>query len=40
MAGTGAPHAGAVEGAAGLRVAVVASRWHEQVMAGLLDGAR
>lgn len=25
---------------AGLRVAVIASSWHEQVMAGLLDGAR
>ncbi len=24
----------------GLRVAVVAASWHEQVMAGLLDGAR
>ncbi|WP_347350161.1 6,7-dimethyl-8-ribityllumazine synthase [Intrasporangium sp.] len=24
----------------GLRVAVVAARWHERVMAGLLDGAR
>jgi 6,7-dimethyl-8-ribityllumazine synthase len=29
-----------VEEAGGLRVAVVAARWHEQVMAGLLDGAR
>jgi 6,7-dimethyl-8-ribityllumazine synthase len=29
-----------VEGAAGLRVAVVAARWHDRVMAGLLDGTR
>jgi 6,7-dimethyl-8-ribityllumazine synthase len=39
MAGDGAP-ALQVEGAAGLRVAVIASRWHATVMAGLLDGAR
>ena len=26
--------------AAGVRVAVVAARWHEVVMDGLLDGAR
>jgi 6,7-dimethyl-8-ribityllumazine synthase len=30
---------GATEGA-GLRVAIVAARWHDQVMTGLLDGAR
>jgi 6,7-dimethyl-8-ribityllumazine synthase len=29
-----------VEGAAGLKVVVVASRWHNTVMDGLLDGAR
>jgi 6,7-dimethyl-8-ribityllumazine synthase len=29
-----------VAGAEGLRVAVVAARWHEEVMAGLLAGAR
>jgi 6,7-dimethyl-8-ribityllumazine synthase len=29
-----------VEGAAGLRVVVIASRWHATVMDGLLDGAR
>jgi 6,7-dimethyl-8-ribityllumazine synthase len=40
MSGHGAPAAGPTEGAAGLRVAVIASRWHEVVMAGLLDGAR
>jgi 6,7-dimethyl-8-ribityllumazine synthase len=28
-----------VEGAGGLRVAVVAARWHADVMAGLVDGA-
>ena len=40
MSGTGAPAARPVEGAAGLRVAVVASEWHPDVMAGLLGGAR
>jgi 6,7-dimethyl-8-ribityllumazine synthase len=40
MAGHGAPAAEAVAGAAGLRVAVVASRWHTVVMDGLLGGAR
>jgi 6,7-dimethyl-8-ribityllumazine synthase len=35
----GAPELAAVEGAAHLRVAVIASRWHPTVMAGLLDGA-
>ena len=39
MSGAGAPDL-RVEGAGDLRVAVVAARWHEQVMAGLLDGAR
>jgi len=36
----GAPELAAVEGAAGLRVAVIASQWHPTVMDGLLDGAR
>jgi 6,7-dimethyl-8-ribityllumazine synthase len=40
VSGEGAPAHGPVEEAGGLRVAVVAARWHEQVMAGLLDGAR
>jgi 6,7-dimethyl-8-ribityllumazine synthase len=40
MSGHGAPELGAVEGASGLKVAVVASQWHTQVMDGLLDGAR
>jgi 6,7-dimethyl-8-ribityllumazine synthase len=40
MSGEGAPRPERVEGAAGLRVAVVASRWHEPVMTGLLAGAR
>jgi 6,7-dimethyl-8-ribityllumazine synthase len=39
VSGQGAPEAGPVEGAAGLRVAVVASMWHTTVMDGLLDGA-
>ena len=39
MSGEGAPRL-VVEGAEGLRVAIVASQWHEQVMAGLVDGAR
>ena len=38
MSGTGAPTIG-VDGR-GLRVAVVSASWHEQVMAGLRDGAR
>lgn len=37
MSGVGAPRL-AVQGQ-GLSVAIVASSWHEQVMAGLLDGA-
>jgi 6,7-dimethyl-8-ribityllumazine synthase len=40
VSGHGAPDSGPVEGAAGLRVAVVASEWHTVVMGGLLDGAR
>ncbi|GAB2463253.1 6,7-dimethyl-8-ribityllumazine synthase [Jatrophihabitans fulvus] len=39
MSGEGAP-ALSVEGASGLRVAVVAAQWHTAVMDGLLDGAR
>jgi len=38
VSGTGAPTIG-VDGR-GLRVAVVSASWHEQVMAGLRDGAR
>lgn len=42
MSGRGAPDADpeALEGAVDLRVAVVAASWHEEVMGGLLDGAR
>lgn len=40
MSGQGAPAAGPVDGAAGLRVALLASQWHTEVMDGLLDGAR
>lgn len=40
MSGHGAPEAAPAEGAAGLRVAVVAGQWHAAVMAGLLDGTR
>jgi 6,7-dimethyl-8-ribityllumazine synthase len=40
MSGSGAPESRPVEGAEGLRVAVIASLWHTQVMDGLLDGAR
>jgi 6,7-dimethyl-8-ribityllumazine synthase len=39
VSGEGAPDLH-VEGASGLRVVVIASQWHEQVMDGLLDGAR
>ena len=39
MSGTGAPRPLSTEGAADLRVAVVAASWHEQVMGGLLAGA-
>ncbi|MGK4584603.1 6,7-dimethyl-8-ribityllumazine synthase [Kitasatospora sp. HPMI-4] len=38
MSGHGAPEL-TIEGAADLRVAVVAAQWHEQVMNGLLGGA-
>ncbi len=40
MSHDGAPELAAVGGAAHLRVAVIASRWHHTVMDGLLDGAR
>lgn len=40
MSGHGAPVLGGVEGAAGLRVAVVAAQWHETIMDAMLDGAR
>ncbi|HZZ95577.1 MAG TPA: 6,7-dimethyl-8-ribityllumazine synthase [Jatrophihabitantaceae bacterium] len=40
MSGTGAPESRPVEGAEDLRVAVVASRWHTEVMDGLLEGAQ
>ena len=39
MSGSGTP-ALQVEGAKALRVAVVAARWHAQVMDGLLEGAQ
>jgi 6,7-dimethyl-8-ribityllumazine synthase len=38
VSGHGAPEL-TIDNAAGLRVAVVAAQWHEQVMNGLLDGA-
>ena len=38
MSGAGAPRPEPVDGS-GLRVVVVAASWHEQVMAGLVDGA-
>jgi 6,7-dimethyl-8-ribityllumazine synthase len=40
LSGEGAPRLSAVDGAADLRVAVVAAQWHQAVMDGLLDGAR
>ncbi|MBG6085723.1 6,7-dimethyl-8-ribityllumazine synthase [Zhihengliuella flava] len=42
MAGHGAPTTGAAElvGAAGLRVAIIAAEWHQQVMEGLVAGAQ
>ena len=40
MSGHGAPILARVDGAAGLRVAVIAAQWHSKVMDGLLDGAR
>jgi 6,7-dimethyl-8-ribityllumazine synthase len=39
MSGEGAPQI-KIEGAAGLRVVVIASLWHPTVMDGLLGGAR
>lgn len=39
MSGSGAPESVVVDGA-GLRVAIIAASWHQQVMDGLLDGAR
>ena len=39
MSGAGAPRLD-LDGAADVRVAVVAARWHDRVMTGLLDGAR
>ncbi|MFE4970903.1 6,7-dimethyl-8-ribityllumazine synthase [Kitasatospora sp. NPDC056651] len=38
MSGHGAPEL-TIEGAADLKVAVVAAQWHDKVMNGLLDGA-
>jgi 6,7-dimethyl-8-ribityllumazine synthase len=38
MSGSGAPRAGHLD-AEGLRVAIIASSWHEQVMGGLIAGA-
>ncbi len=38
MSGAGQPTLEAIDGA-GLRVVLVASRWHDQVMAGLVAGA-
>ncbi len=40
MSGNGAPAPDPLEGAAGLRVAIVAAQWHQTVMDGLLAGAR
>ncbi len=40
MSGHGAPELSTVDGADGLRVAIVAARWHATVTNGLLDGAR
>jgi 6,7-dimethyl-8-ribityllumazine synthase len=39
VSGEGAPEPAPVDGAAGLRVAIVAARWHETVAEGLLAGA-
>lgn len=38
MAGHGSPHLSA--DGSGLRVAIVASSWHDEVMGGLIDGAQ
>ena len=40
MSKDGAPEARPVAGAEDLRVAIVASEWHDTVMTGLIDGAR
>jgi 6,7-dimethyl-8-ribityllumazine synthase len=40
VSGEGAPEMSAVAGAESLRVALVASQWHQQVMDGLVAGAR
>ncbi|OMH33125.1 6,7-dimethyl-8-ribityllumazine synthase [Tersicoccus sp. Bi-70] len=40
MSGHGAPQPTLDPGTKDLRVAIVAASWHEQVMDGLLDGAR
>ncbi len=40
MSGHGAPELSTVAGADGLRVAIVAARWHATVTNGLLEGAR
>jgi 6,7-dimethyl-8-ribityllumazine synthase len=40
MSREGAPEVSTVDGAAALRVAVVAAQWHATVIGGLLDGAR
>lgn len=39
MSGQGAPTDQPAPNGAGLRVAIVASSWHEEVMAGLIGGA-
>ncbi len=39
MSGAGAPHL-KIEGAAELRVAIVSTQWHAELMAALLDGAQ
>lgn len=39
MSGKGAPERGGIDGA-GLRVAIVAGTWHEQITDGLIAGAR
>lgn len=39
MSGQGAPTDQPVPNGAGLRVAIVASSWHEEVMTGLIGGA-
>jgi 6,7-dimethyl-8-ribityllumazine synthase len=40
VSGHGAPASGAVPGASGLNVVIIAAQWHTEVMDGLLDGAR